>query len=737
MRRVRLRLSRPARPRARGAPDRRSPRARQGGEPRSRASSSSTSSSGATCSSARAGRARCPPICRASGTRATSRPGTASSRSTSTSQMNYWPAEVANLSECHEPLFDLIDRLRVTGAETAERHYGCRGFVAHHNTDLWADTAPLDNVLCGLWPAGGSLARAPSLGALRVHPRRGVPPRARLPGMKEAARFVLDFLVEDPATGELVFGPSLSPENHYLDENGLRSGLCMSPAGDTQIISGLFDRCLAAAAILGGRRGRSAPSSTAAPRPPARDAGRQPRRSCRNGARTTTSGSRGTATSRISSPSTPMRRSRRARHRSSPRLRRGHSSCGSRTRPIARSAAGASRGCRSSGRASARGHSRTSSSGSVLRKSTDISLLDLSPPGGTNPLTVFQIDGNLGAVAAVCEMLVQSHDGDRSAPRAAARVAGGERVGPAASWRVRDRPRMAGRLARAGRAPLAGRVPVRPQDSPVPLAISRAGDRVATERRDGLIHFDTEPGSAYAARGRFHYPTRRRLTGMKPYWQGVFPAVTTQMHRDGSLDLEATARHLEVLIDSGVGGLVMCGSLGENQSLDRGREAARGRGGGRRRRPGACRCSAAWPRRARRAACRYVRDCAQLGADGFMVMPAMVYNGDDRETLAHFRTVAAATDAAADDLQQPDLVRRTTSRPRCSRSWRRSNDRGDQGELGEHAPDHRPPQRGRRPLRDLHRRRRSRARERRAGHRRLGGGHRASRSRTRTSTSGI
>ena len=116
--------------------------------------------------------------------------------------------------------------------------------------------------------------------------------------------------------------------------------------------------------------------------------------------------------------------------------------------------------------------------GNVLRKSTDISLLDLSPPGGTNPLTVFQIDGNLGAVAAVCEMLVQSHDGIDLLPRC--RPSGhGERVGPAASWRVRDRPRMAGRLARTRRAPVAGRVPVCPQ-APVPLAISRAGDRVAT-----------------------------------------------------------------------------------------------------------------------------------------------------------------------------------------------------------------------------------------------------------------
>ena len=60
------------------------------------------------------------------------------------------------LPECHEPFFDLLDRVRVDGTETARVHYDCRGFVAHHNTDLWADTAPLDNTLCGLWPLGGA-----------------------------------------------------------------------------------------------------------------------------------------------------------------------------------------------------------------------------------------------------------------------------------------------------------------------------------------------------------------------------------------------------------------------------------------------------------------------------------------------------------------------------------------------------------------------------------------------------
>ncbi|MEI7759456.1 MAG: dihydrodipicolinate synthase family protein [Thermoleophilia bacterium] len=130
---------------------------------------------------------------------------------------------------------------------------------------------------------------------------------------------------------------------------------------------------------------------------------------------------------------------------------------------------------------------------------------------------------------------------------------------------------------------------------------------------------------------------------MKPYWQGVFPAVTTQMHRDGSIDLDATGRHLEVLIDSRVGGVVMCGSLGENQSLDpedkravveaavdvvRGRVPVLS---------GVAETSTA-------AACRYVRDCRSLGADGFMVMPAMAYNGAERESLEHLTDIARATD---------------------------------------------------------------------------------------------
>jgi len=129
---------------------------------------------------------------------------------------------------------------------------------------------------------------------------------------------------------------------------------------------------------------------------------------------------------------------------------------------------------------------------------------------------------------------------------------------------------------------------------------------------------------------------------MKTNWSGVFPAVTTQLKRDQSLDLDATARHLEVLIRSGVNGLIMLGSLGENQSLAPAEKrrviemAVRVIGGRVPVLSGVAENSTG-------AAVEYLRDCEKIGVDGFMLMPAMVYKGDTRETIAHFRSVAATT----------------------------------------------------------------------------------------------
>jgi 1-pyrroline-4-hydroxy-2-carboxylate deaminase len=129
---------------------------------------------------------------------------------------------------------------------------------------------------------------------------------------------------------------------------------------------------------------------------------------------------------------------------------------------------------------------------------------------------------------------------------------------------------------------------------------------------------------------------------MHPHWQGVFPAVTTQLHKDESLDLEGTARHLEVLIESGVSGLIMCGSLGENQVLDpaeKRRVVELGVKTARERIPVLCGVAETSVRLSQ----AYMRDCESLGVSGFMIMPAMIYKADLREATTYFRTLAAST----------------------------------------------------------------------------------------------
>ena len=156
--------------------------------------------------------------------------------------MNYWPAEVANLSECTEPLFDLIEDCAVTGRKTAQAHYGAGGWVLHHNTDLWRGTAPINQSNHGIWASGGAVAVPAALGAFSFHRRQGIPRQRAYPVMKEAALFFVDFLSKDPLTGKLISGPSNSPE---------QGGLVMGPAMDHQIIRRLFANTAEAARVLG------------------------------------------------------------------------------------------------------------------------------------------------------------------------------------------------------------------------------------------------------------------------------------------------------------------------------------------------------------------------------------------------------------------------------------------------------------------------------------------------------
>ena len=165
-------------------------------------------------------------------------------------EMNYWPAEVCNLSELHEPLFDLIDNARPDGRRVARGLYGARGFVIHHNTDLWGHAVPIDGVHAGLWAMGGAWLSLHLWDHYDYTRDRRFLARRAYPVLKEAAEFLLDYLVED-AGGRLVTGPSLSPENRYRTAGGATAKLCMGPAMDTQITDALFGRVIEASLVLG------------------------------------------------------------------------------------------------------------------------------------------------------------------------------------------------------------------------------------------------------------------------------------------------------------------------------------------------------------------------------------------------------------------------------------------------------------------------------------------------------
>jgi len=156
-------------------------------------------------------------------------------------EMNYWPVDTLNLGECVEPLVRLVEELSITGARTARAMYGARGWVAHHNTDLWRATAPIDGPLWGLWPMGGAWL----CNVLWDHYDYGRDHAFLVriyPLLKGACQFFLDTLVEDPKGRGLVTSPSLSPEHEH--HPGV--AICAGPAMDRQILRDLFGHTLEA-----------------------------------------------------------------------------------------------------------------------------------------------------------------------------------------------------------------------------------------------------------------------------------------------------------------------------------------------------------------------------------------------------------------------------------------------------------------------------------------------------------
>ena len=161
-------------------------------------------------------------------------------------EMNYWPAESGNLAECVDPLIGMVNDLTVTGGRTAQKMYGARGWVVHHNTDLWRASAPIDGPNWGMWPSGGAWL------CLHLWDRyefSGDPADLQriYPMLKGASEFFLDTLQEEPNHKWLVTNPSISPENGHP----FGAAVCAGPTMDMQILRDLFANTIKAAETLG------------------------------------------------------------------------------------------------------------------------------------------------------------------------------------------------------------------------------------------------------------------------------------------------------------------------------------------------------------------------------------------------------------------------------------------------------------------------------------------------------
>ena len=170
-------------------------------------------------------------------------------------QMNYWVAEVCNLSECHEPLLRMVGELQAPGMNTAKVHYRASGWVAHHNTDLWRGTAPVDGAQWGTWPTGGAWL-CQHLWEHYLYTGDTEHLKKSYPIFKGAVEFFLDVLVENE-DGQLITSPSISPEHSHgggtkdgLSEGRSGTSVCSGPTIDMQILRDLFANCIAASEIL-------------------------------------------------------------------------------------------------------------------------------------------------------------------------------------------------------------------------------------------------------------------------------------------------------------------------------------------------------------------------------------------------------------------------------------------------------------------------------------------------------
>ena len=165
-------------------------------------------------------------------------------------EMNYWGAETCNLSECHNPLFNMLKDLSVTGASTAKTMFNCNGWTTNHNVDLWRYSSTVQGSSeWGFWPMGGAWMCQHLWEHYDFTRDKNFLKNEAYPIMKGAAIFLLDYLIEDK-DGNLVTCPSTSPENNFLDNEGRKCCASMMSTMDISIIRDLFNNCIAAINVL-------------------------------------------------------------------------------------------------------------------------------------------------------------------------------------------------------------------------------------------------------------------------------------------------------------------------------------------------------------------------------------------------------------------------------------------------------------------------------------------------------